>query len=146
MSIWKSKFTLDEIQEFTSNTLVQHLGIRFTEVGDNFVSASMPVDPRTHQPMGILHGGASVVLAETLGSVAAQMAASPGHNCVGLDINANHIAAIKTGMVYGKATPIHIGRLTQVWNIRIADENDKTICVSSLTMAVLDGSLATSAS
>jgi 1,4-dihydroxy-2-naphthoyl-CoA hydrolase len=88
--------------------------------------------------MGILHGGASVVLAETLGSVAAQMAATPGHSCVGLDINANHLAAIRTGLVYGEARPVHIGRSTQVWAIDISDENGKAICVSRLTMAVLD--------
>ncbi len=138
MTIWKSKLALSEIEALTNNTLVQHLGIKFIEVGDDFVRASMPVDPRTHQPMGILHGGASVVLAETVGSVAAQMAASSGRKCVGLDINANHLAAIKTGMVYGEARPVHIGRSTQVWNIRIADENDKLICVSRLTMAVFD--------
>src|SRR5688572_18916136 len=97
----------------------------------------MPVDRRTHQPMGILHGGASVALAETVGSVAAQMCVEPGHYCVGLDINANHLRKISQGLVYAVATPIHLGRLTQVWDIRIADEYAKPVCISRLTMAVL---------
>ena len=138
MSIWKRSTTLDDIQQHSSNTLVEHLDIRFTEIGDDFLRASMPVEQRTHQPMGILHGGASVVLAETLGSVAANLAAEPGHACVGLDINANHLSAIRTGLVYGEARPIHIGRSTQVWNIDIKDENGSAICVSRLTMAVLN--------
>ncbi len=138
MSLWKRSFTLDDIQQHSSNTLVEHLDIRFTAIGDDFLRASMPVDQRTHQPMGILHGGASVVLAETLGSVAANMAAEPGHVCVGLDINANHLSPIRTGLVYGEARPIHVGRSTQVWNIDIKDENGKAICVSRLTMAVLN--------
>jgi 1,4-dihydroxy-2-naphthoyl-CoA hydrolase len=137
MSIWKSTFTLADLQAMSNNTLVAHLGIQYTEVGEDFIRASMPVDHRTHQPMGILHGGASVVLAETLGSVAAQMAAEPGNHCVGLDINANHLSAIRTGLVFGEAKPVHIGRSTQVWAIHIADENDKAICVARLTMAVL---------
>lgn len=138
MPVWKRIFTLADIQENSNNTLVEHLDIRFTEVGDDFLRASMPVDQRTHQPMGILHGGASVVLAETLGSVAANMAVEPGKACVGLDINANHLAAIRTGLVFGETRPVHIGRSTQVWSIDIRDENGKAICVSRLTMAVLD--------
>ncbi len=138
MSVWKRTFTLADIQASSTNTLVEHLDIRFIEVGDDFLRASMPVDPRTHQPMGILHGGASVVLAETLGSVAANMAVAPGQACVGLDINANHLAAIRTGLVFGETRPVHIGRSTQVWAIDIRDANGKAICVSRLTMAVLD--------
>lgn len=137
MSIWKTKANIEALQPYVKNTLVEHLGIEITEVGDDYLCASMPVDSRTHQPMGLLHGGASVVLAETLGSIAAQLAAEPGHYCVGLEINANHLSGIRTGYVYGKATPIHIGRSTQVWDIRIVDENDKGICASRITMAVL---------
>ncbi|WP_417222962.1 hotdog fold thioesterase [Amphritea sp.] len=138
MSIWKTEMSVEALQTFSKNTLVEHLGIQITEVGDDYICASMPVDSRTHQPMGLLHGGASVVLAETLGSVAAQLAAEPGHRCVGLEINANHLSGIRTGHVYGKATPVHIGRSTQVWDIRIVDENDKGICASRITMAVLE--------
>ncbi len=137
MSIWKSKLTLHEINHITKNTLVQHLGIKIIEIGDDYIIGSMPVDHRTHQPMGILHGGASVALAETLGSIAAQMTVAPGHHCVGLEINANHLASIKQGMVYGAAKPVHIGRSTQVWDIRITDDNDKRVCISRLTMVVL---------
>jgi 1,4-dihydroxy-2-naphthoyl-CoA hydrolase len=97
----------------------------------------MPVDHRTHQPMGILHGGASVALAETIGSLGAQMCAEPGYFVVGLEINANHIRSMRSGLATGVATPIHVGRSTQVWNIRIADEQDKTVCISRLTMSVL---------
>lgn len=137
MSIWKTQMSVPELQRFMKNTLVEHLGIEIVEIGDDYLKASMPVDTRTHQPMGILHGGASVVLAETVGSMAAQLAAEPGHPCVGLEVNANHLSSIKTGLVYGVAKPIHIGRSTQVWEIRIADEHDKPVCVSRLTMSVL---------
>lgn len=137
MSIWKTEKSADELQTFARNTLIDHLGIKITEIGPDYISASMPVDCRTHQPMGLLHGGASVVLAETLGSVAAQLAAEPGQKCVGLEINANHLAGIRTGYVYGTASPVHIGRSTQVWDIRIVDEKENAICVSRLTVAVL---------
>lgn len=137
MSIWKTEMSIEALQSYTKNTLIEHLGIKITEVGDDYLCASMPVDTRTHQPMGLLHGGASVVLAETLGSVAAQLAAEPGHYCLGLEVNANHLSGISTGFVYGTASPIHIGRSTQVWDIRIVDENGKGVCVSRLTMAVL---------
>ncbi|WP_432473607.1 hotdog fold thioesterase [Amphritea sp. HPY] len=137
MSIWKTNMTVDQLQSFMKNTLVEHLGIEISEIGDDFIRATMPVDPRTHQPMGILHGGASVVLAESLGSMAAQMAAEPGYPCVGLEVNANHLSSIKTGSVTGTARPIHIGRSTQVWDIRIEDENAKPVCISRLTVSVL---------
>lgn len=137
MAIWKQKLSAERIQEITENTLVRHLGIQITEIGDDYLKASMPVDHRTHQPMGILHGGASVALAETIGSLAAQMCAEPGFFVVGLEINANHIRSVREGFVYGVATPIHVGRSTQVWSIRIADEQDKTVCISRLTMSVL---------
>ncbi|WP_428033875.1 hotdog fold thioesterase [Amphritea sp.] len=137
MSIWKTENSVDELQLFARNTLIDHLGIKITEIGSDYISASMPVDCRTHQPMGLLHGGASVVLAETLGSVAAQLAAEPDQSCVGLEINANHLSGISTGTVYGTASPVHIGRSTQVWDIRIVDEKGKGICISRLTVAVL---------
>jgi 1,4-dihydroxy-2-naphthoyl-CoA hydrolase len=137
MAIWKQELSTEEIERITENTLVRHLGIQITEVGDDYLKATMPVDHRTHQPMGILHGGASVALAETIGSLGAQMCAEPGYYVVGLEINANHIRSARAGFVTGVATPIHVGRSTQVWNIRIADEQDKTVCISRLTMSVL---------
>lgn len=137
MAIWKQPLSTEEIDKITEKTLVRHLGIRVIEVGDDYLKATMPVDPRTHQPMGILHGGASVALAETIGSIGAQMCAEPGHFVVGLEINANHIRGVRDGIVTGVATPIHVGRSTQVWSIRIADEQDRTVCVSRLTMSVL---------
>jgi 1,4-dihydroxy-2-naphthoyl-CoA hydrolase len=137
MAIWKQRLSTEEIERITENTLVRHLGIQVTEIGDDYLKATMPVDHRTHQPMGILHGGASVALAETIGSLGAQMCAEPGYFVVGLEINANHIRSMRNGLATGVATPIHIGRSTQVWNIRIADEQDKTVCISRLTMSVL---------
>jgi 1,4-dihydroxy-2-naphthoyl-CoA hydrolase len=137
MAIWKQQLSTEEIERITDNTLVRHLGIQVTEIGDDYLKATMPVDHRTHQPMGILHGGASVALAETIGSLGAQMCAEPGYFVVGLEINANHIRSMRSGLATGVATPIHVGRSTQVWNIRIADEQDKTVCISRLTMSVL---------
>jgi 1,4-dihydroxy-2-naphthoyl-CoA hydrolase len=122
--------------------MVGFLGIEFTEVGPDYVCAKMPVDERTRQPMGLLHGGASVALAETLGSIAAYCTIDPDKQyCVGLDINANHVRAVSDGFVYGKATPLHLGRSTQVWEIRITDETGKLVCISRLTMSVLDRKL-----
>lgn len=119
--------------------MVEHLGIVFTGIGDNYIEATMPVDHRTHQPMGLLHGGASVVLAETLGSVAATCCVDPGQQyCVGLDINANHLKSIRSGVVKGRTTPIHIGKRTQVWEIRITNEQQELLCISRITLAVID--------
>lgn len=115
-----------------------HIGIEFTEVGDDYMVARMPVDHRTRQPMGILHGGASVALSETLGSVAAHFCAGDDKMAVGLEINANHIRSVKEGWVYGTVRPLHIGRSTQVWETKIVDEKDRLICVSRLTVAILD--------
>jgi 1,4-dihydroxy-2-naphthoyl-CoA hydrolase len=137
LSIWNSETTVKALNEASDNTLVRHLGIEFTEIGDDSMSATMPVDHRTHQPMGILHGGASVSLAETVGSTAAAMAAREGYYVVGLDINANHIRRVREGLVTATAKPVHIGGSTQVWEITISDEGGKTTCVSRLTMAVL---------
>lgn len=138
MTIWKRSYDVSQANALMSNTIADSLGLLITEIGPDFVAGTMPVDKRTHQPMGILHGGASVVLAESLGSFAATLACDAGFACVGLDINANHIRSVRSGLVTGVARPIHIGRRTQVWEIRIADDTDKTVCVSRLTMAVID--------
>lgn len=116
----------------------EHLGIEFSEVGDDFLVARMPVDSRTHQPLKMLNGGASCALAETVGSMAANLCLDRTQFvALGLDINANHLKAVSTGYVYGKASPLHLGRKTQVWEIRITDENGNLTCISRLTMAVI---------
>jgi 1,4-dihydroxy-2-naphthoyl-CoA hydrolase len=138
MAIWFRSNTLAEIEKRGLGTMVEHIGIRITAVGDDYLQGTMPVDHRTVQPMGILHGGASVALAETLGSLAANLVVDPEQNyCVGLDINANHIRAGKKGLVTGTARPIHLGSTTQVWSIEITNDEGKLVCVSRLTMAVL---------
>jgi uncharacterized protein (TIGR00369 family) len=137
-SIWFRPYTLDDIHAFNKGNMVTHVGIEFTEIGDNYLTGTMPVDNRTRQTMGILHGGASVVLAETLGSIAANLVVDPSFfACVGLDINANHIRAVQEGLVTGTARPLHLGGTTQVWGIEITDGKGRTVCVSRLTMAVL---------
>ncbi len=135
----KADFDLNTLPFSTNPSITQHLGIEFIEAGEGYLVARMPVDHRTHQPFGILHGGASVVLAESLGSVASFiMLDNPDkQRAVGLEINANHIRSVRTGWVYGRCTPIHIGRTTHVWDIRITDENEKLVCVSRLTVAVV---------
>ncbi|MEQ8302193.1 MAG: hotdog fold thioesterase [Cyclobacteriaceae bacterium] len=131
--------TLDELNALSANTLVEHLGIRFSHIGPNYVSALMPVDNRTHQPLGLLHGGASVALAETLGSIAATLCVDPkSQYCVGLEINANHVRAISSGFVKGTASPLHIGKRTHVWEIKIVNEKEELISISRITMAVID--------
>jgi len=137
VKIWKKPINLDLLNSTRNNTLVEVLGINFTEFGGNYLVASMPVDYRTHQPMGILHGGASVALAETVGSVASYMVVDNDHHCVGLDINANHLKAVRSGLVFATAKPFHLGRSTHVWDIQIENEEKKPVCVSRLTMAVL---------
>lgn len=118
--------------------MIEHIGINITEVGDEFLAGTMPVDHRTVQPMGILHGGASVALAETLGSMAASLVIDPSRQyCVGMDINANHMRSARSGYVKGVARPLHLGSSTQVWSIEIKDEQEKLVCISRLTMAVL---------
>jgi 1,4-dihydroxy-2-naphthoyl-CoA hydrolase len=115
-----------------------HIGIEFTEVGDNYLKAKMPVDHRTQQPYGLLHGGASATLAETMGSIASALVVDQSqYNCVGLEINANHIRGVKEGYVFGTALPLHIGRTTHVWDIKIYDQWEKLVCVSRLTVAIL---------
>lgn len=121
------------------HTMVEHLGITITAIGENYIEAQMPVDKRTHQPMGLLHGGASVALAETLGSFGAFLCVNPEEKaCVGLEINANHIRSVREGFVIGRATPKHIGKTTQVWEITVSTEEGKLVCVSRLTVQVLD--------
>ncbi|MGB2079505.1 MAG: hotdog fold thioesterase [Vibrio sp.] len=134
--IWKRDFNLDSLKQTSRDTLVEHLGIEYTAFDEVSLTGTMPVDSRTHQPMGLLHGGASVVLAETLGSLAANLCVDEQHYCVGLDINANHIRAKHKGFVTGVATALHLGRSTQVWQIEIKDEADRLVCTSRLTMAV----------
>lgn len=129
--------TLDSLNAWNKQTAVAHLGIEFTASGENWLEARMPVDSRTHQPMGLLHGGASALLAETLGSVAGNLCVKPGQACVGLEINANHLRAVRSGWVYGRVEPIHVGRSTQVWDIKIRDADQKLVCVSRLTLAVI---------
>jgi len=138
MMIWHTRPTLDELHGWDRRALPEHLGIEYTEVGDDFLRARMPVDTRTVQPMGLLHGGASVALAETIGSIAANHCVDrQRYRCVGLDINANHLRSTTRGWVIGTGRPLHIGRTTQVWEIRIEDEAGHLICISRLTMAVV---------
>ena len=140
MRIWKHDFSIDGLNAMSTNTMVEYLDILFTEAGDDFLVASMPVNHKTVQPMRILHGGASVVLAETVGSVASNLCVEDfsSTHVVGLDINANHIRSVSEGgMVYAKVTPLHIGRSTHVWSIHITNEKHKLVCVSRLTMSVI---------
>jgi 1,4-dihydroxy-2-naphthoyl-CoA hydrolase len=139
MPIWfNSSLILDDIQSMGKETMNDYIGIEFTELGENYLKARMPVDHRTRQAYGILHGGASATLAETVGSVASVMVVDPSkYYCVGLEINANHIRSARSGFVTATARPLHLGGSTHVWDIKITDENEKLICVSRLTMAVL---------
>jgi 1,4-dihydroxy-2-naphthoyl-CoA hydrolase len=136
--IWKQSTDLERLNSWSANTAMEALGIRLTAVGDDWLQGTMPVDRRTHQPYGLLHGGASVLLAETLGSSAAMLTLDPEKElCVGLDINANHIRGVRSGIVTGTARPMHLGRTTQVWEIRIENEEGSLVCISRLTMAVV---------
>lgn len=136
MSIWKRPIDIEALNKTSQDTLIDHLSIIYTDVGEDFIEATMPVCSFTHQPLGMLHGGASVVLAETLGSVAANFCVNEGSYCVGLDINANHVRAMREGKVIGRATPTHLGVSTQVWQINITDERNRLVCTSRLTIAV----------
>jgi 1,4-dihydroxy-2-naphthoyl-CoA hydrolase len=139
MSIFKQGVSLQLANKMCENTLVSHLGIEFTAIGEDFIEAKMPVDHRTHQPMGLLHGGASVALAETMGSVGATCTLDNATQyCVGLEINANHIKSIRSGFVYAVARALHLGKKTQVWEIRITSEQQELVCISRITMAILD--------
>jgi len=144
MSIWHHTCTLEELDRPSKGCMVELLDIRFTEIGPDYLRASMPVDARTWQPYGLLHGGASVVLAETLGSTAAQCCVDGSRfYCVGQEINANHLRGVRSGRVTGTARPIHIGARSHVWEIRIEDEKGRLACISRLTMAVVEGTAPT---
>ena len=137
MPIWKKPITLEICNQTSENTATSHLGIEFTEVGDDYLVGRVPVDERTRQPFGLLHGGVSVVLAETMGSVGAYNAAPEGWMAVGLDINANHLRSARSGWVTGTARPVHVGKTTQVWQIDMVNDAGELTCVSRITMAVL---------
>ena len=137
-ALWLRERSPAELTDWISATMAGTLGIEVIRLGDDLIEATMPVDHRTHQPFGMLHGGASVAFAETLGSVAAYLTLPEEKVAVGLEINANHLRSVRDGKVIGRATPIHIGRMTQVWQIDIRDEADRRVCISRLTMAVID--------
>jgi 1,4-dihydroxy-2-naphthoyl-CoA hydrolase len=138
--IWFRPYTVEDVG-FFRDSLPKHLGIEFTEIGADFLRGRMPVDERTRQPYGILHGGASVALAETLGSTAAGLVVDPDkYRVVGQEINANHVRAVSSGFVIGTARPHHVGKRSHVWEIRIADEQQRLVCISRLTMFVLEKS------
>lgn len=138
MSIWFKQFSVDDLNQRSENTLADFLGIKFTEVGDESLTAIMPVTDKVKQPLGIVHGGANVVLAETIASTAANAVIDLQHYyCVGLEINANHIRSVKEGIVTAITRPIHIGRTTQVWHIDLYNEDGKQTCVSRMTASVL---------
>ncbi|HEX4373060.1 MAG TPA: hotdog fold thioesterase [Puia sp.] len=139
MAIWfHENITLDSIQSFGTNTMGEHIGIEFIEIGENYIKAKMPVDHRTIQTYGLLHGGASLALAETIGSVASALIIDrEKFYCVGLEINANHIRSATKGFVIGTALPLHVGNLTHVWEIKIHDDEEKLLCISRLTVAII---------
>jgi len=130
--------TLESLNKRLENNLGSHLGMELIEIGDNYLVMKMPVDERTMQPYGLLNGGASMALAETVGSMAANLSLSPDKICVGLEINGNHIKGARNGFVFGKATPIHIGKQTHIWEIKITDDNEKLICIARLTVMIID--------
>jgi 1,4-dihydroxy-2-naphthoyl-CoA hydrolase len=143
MSLWKQSTDLARINAWSANTMMQTLDIRISAIGDDWLQGTMPVDHRTHQPYGLLHGGASVVLAETLGSTAAMLTLDPEKElAVGLDINANHVRGVRSGIVTGTARMLHLGRTTQVWEIRIENEEGALVCISRITMAVVPARVA----
>jgi 1,4-dihydroxy-2-naphthoyl-CoA hydrolase len=137
--MFKHQLSLEKINQMSKNTLMEHLEIEVIEIGEDSITARMPVDKRVHQPAGLLHGGASVALAESLGSIAGTLCLDdPTKNhIVGVEINANHIRGVRSGWVYGKATPLHVGRSTHVWEIKITNEEGKLVCVSRITLAVV---------
>ena len=141
MSIWQVRPSIEELQALRRDTMVQHIDIRFTELGPDYLRATMPVDHRTMQTMGILHGGASVALAETVGSTAANLCVDPQRQaCVGQEINANHLRPVAGGLVTATARPVHIGTRSQVWQIEIHDDRGRLVCISRLTMATINRS------
>ena len=137
MAIWKQTTDLERINAWNRGCLVEHLGMRVTQIGDDWLRGTMPVDARTKQPFGLLHGGASVALAESLGSLAGNLCIEASEMAVGLDINANHVRAVTDGEVTGTARAVHVGRTTQVWEIRIEDVHARLVCIARLTLAVV---------
>ena len=137
-TIWKRQLTPEQVNTFAMESMVGHLGIRCTEVGTNTVTATMPVDRRTRQPYGLLHGGASMALAETLASVAGTLAVRDDQMVVGVEINGNHVRQARSGLVTGHARPVHLGGRIQVWQVDIHDEAGQLVCTSRVTLAVLD--------
>jgi 1,4-dihydroxy-2-naphthoyl-CoA hydrolase len=138
-TIWRTKWDLDRVNELAGGTMIEHLGIEYVELGSDFIRGTMPVDERTIQPYGLLHGGASVTLAETLGSMAANMCVDPASKmCVGLEISANHVRQVRAGVVTGTARPLHIGARTHVWEIRVEDESERLVSICRLTILVLE--------
>ncbi len=137
--IWfTDNISLEDLTTLGKNTMSEYIGIEFTEIGENYLKGRMPVDQRTNQPYGLLHGGASCVLSETLGSIASALVIDQSKFiCVGLEINANHIRSARSGFVTGTVSPLHLGRSTHVWDIKIVDENQKLVCVSRLTVAII---------
>lgn len=139
MGLFPENVTLEVLNKLSRSTMAERIGIEFTAIGTDYLEAKMPVDERTQQPFGLLHGGASVALAETMGSMAAAFCVDTSRQfCVGLEINANHIRGVRQGFVKGITKPVHIGKKTQVWEIRILNETDDLVCISRITMAVLD--------
>jgi len=137
--IWTKKPSLEMLKKISANTMVEHIGMEFTEVGDDYLIAKMPVDHRTKQPAGLLHGGASAAMAETLGSVASVMCLSSDQKMpVGIEINANHLKSATSGFVTGKVSPIRVGQSLHVWNIEIHNEKNDLVCVSRLTVMIVD--------
>lgn len=139
MPIWFDKsITLDDIMQLVEGTMSDHLGMEWVEIGDDFLRLRMPVNEKTRQPYGLLHGGASCVLAETLGSVASALVIDrESYLCVGIEINANHVRGVKDGFVTGICSPLHLGKLTHVWDIKMFDGQERLVCVSRLTVAIL---------
>lgn len=135
--IWKQPFSTEEINQRCKDSLSDHLGIEFTEIGQRHLIARMPVDKRTHQPMGIVHGGSTAALAETVASVAAHYCVEKGKVCVGIELNINHIRTVSSGYVFATAVPLHLGKSTQVWEIKIVNEAEQLISAARLTIAVL---------
>ncbi len=137
--MFKTGITLESLRQMSKGTMLEHLGIEFLEIGNDYLTARMPVNEKTMQPFGILHGGASVSLAETLGSMAASLSIDSNEKiCVGIEINSNHIKSVREGHVIGKTTPIHVGKSTQIWEIRITNSDNQLINISRLTLAVID--------
>jgi uncharacterized protein (TIGR00369 family) len=137
MRIWQKPISVELLTAGTRKTADEHLGIEFLEVGDDYLVGRVPVDERTRQPYGLLHGGVSVVLAETLGSCGAAFSCPPGYRAVGLDINANHLRGVSSGWVTATARPLHRGRTTHVWQIELRDDAGNMSCISRITMAIL---------